>query len=181
MIYVVLRKGTNDYERHTLSHHGIKGQKWGIRRYQDENGNLTEAGKKRYQKEFYNTVKSEAKAAYKADRQNKEYDERNAYTRLIKHMPKDKVKEFSKLVKKENDDWDKVYSNHGDFKKLESQANASSRTRQAYAEKTVSELLGKYGNKKVTTERIFGIPFKSKAKKIVEDALVTAALEEAYT
>lgn len=31
-----------------LCHHGIKGQKWGIRRYQNEDGSLTEAGKKRY-------------------------------------------------------------------------------------------------------------------------------------
>lgn len=30
-----------------LAHHGIKGQKWGIRRYQNEDGSLTEAGKKR--------------------------------------------------------------------------------------------------------------------------------------
>lgn len=31
-----------------LSHHGIKGMKWGIRRYQDANGEYTPAGKKRY-------------------------------------------------------------------------------------------------------------------------------------
>ena len=31
-----------------LIHHGIKGQKWGIRRYQNDDGTLTEAGKKRY-------------------------------------------------------------------------------------------------------------------------------------
>lgn len=31
-----------------LTHHGIKGQKWGIRRFQNKNGSLTPAGKKRY-------------------------------------------------------------------------------------------------------------------------------------
>lgn len=31
-----------------LYHHGILGQKWGIRRYQNSDGTLTEAGKKRY-------------------------------------------------------------------------------------------------------------------------------------
>lgn len=31
-----------------LYHHGVKGQKWGIRRYQNKNGSLTDAGKKRY-------------------------------------------------------------------------------------------------------------------------------------
>lgn len=34
-----------------LAHHGIKGQKWGVRRYQNEDGTFTEAGKKRYFKE----------------------------------------------------------------------------------------------------------------------------------
>ena len=31
-----------------LYHHGIKGQKWGIRRYQNPDGSLTDAGKRRY-------------------------------------------------------------------------------------------------------------------------------------
>lgn len=31
-----------------LVHHGIKGMRWGIRRYQNEDGSLTEAGRKRY-------------------------------------------------------------------------------------------------------------------------------------
>ena len=30
-----------------LAHHGIKGQKWGVRRYQNEDGTLTAAGKRR--------------------------------------------------------------------------------------------------------------------------------------
>lgn len=36
-----------------LSHHGIKGQKWGIRRFQNNDGTLTSAGKERYSKEQY--------------------------------------------------------------------------------------------------------------------------------
>lgn len=31
-----------------LYHHGIKGQRWGVRRFQNEDGSLTERGKKRY-------------------------------------------------------------------------------------------------------------------------------------
>ncbi len=29
-----------------LEHHGVKGQKWGVRRYQNKDGSLTDAGKK---------------------------------------------------------------------------------------------------------------------------------------
>lgn len=31
-----------------LYHHGIKGQKWGVRHYQNTDGSLTAAGKERY-------------------------------------------------------------------------------------------------------------------------------------
>lgn len=35
------------YNNQELFHHGIKGQRWGIRRYQNKDGTLTEAGKKK--------------------------------------------------------------------------------------------------------------------------------------
>lgn len=34
--------------KNELYHHGIPGMKWGVRRYQNEDGTLTAAGKKRY-------------------------------------------------------------------------------------------------------------------------------------
>lgn len=36
------------YSEDEFYHHGIKGQKWGVRRYQNTDGSLTVAGKKRY-------------------------------------------------------------------------------------------------------------------------------------
>lgn len=36
------------WEQNYLAHHGIKGQQWGIRRYQNEDGTLTEEGRQRY-------------------------------------------------------------------------------------------------------------------------------------
>lgn len=48
-----------------LEHHGIKGQKWGIRRFQNKDGSLTKAGGKRYNGPDYKPRKSTKESASK--------------------------------------------------------------------------------------------------------------------
>jgi hypothetical protein len=40
-----------------LAHHGIKGQRWGVRRFQNKDGSLTKAGVERYAEESSKTIK----------------------------------------------------------------------------------------------------------------------------
>ena len=42
----------------TIRHHGIRGMKWGVRRYQNRDGSLTPEGKKRYSDGVTSHVKS---------------------------------------------------------------------------------------------------------------------------
>ena len=45
-----------------LYHHGIKGQKWGVRRFQNKDGSLTPAGKRRYDEPNDGRKTSESKS-----------------------------------------------------------------------------------------------------------------------
>lgn len=71
------------YESNYLMHHGIKGQKWGVRRYQNSDGTFTAAGKRRYLNSDgtlnQRGVKAQAKAEYKARKKDisKRYKETN--------------------------------------------------------------------------------------------------------
>lgn len=55
------------YLSNELYHHGIKGQRWGVRRYQNADGTLTAAGRRRYEVQ---EAKNEYKAAKSEYRQN---------------------------------------------------------------------------------------------------------------
>ena len=68
-----------NYYASYLYHWGIKGQKWGLRRFRNEDGTLTEAGKRRYMKkgQYYKLSDEELESAIK--RINMEKTLKNAY------------------------------------------------------------------------------------------------------
>lgn len=41
----------NEFQGEALSHHGILGMKWGVRRFQNKDGSLTKEGQRKYSKE----------------------------------------------------------------------------------------------------------------------------------
>ena len=47
-----------------LYHHGVKGMRWGVRRYQNKDGSLTNAGKKHVKQNPTKGWSKDAKAAY---------------------------------------------------------------------------------------------------------------------
>ena len=82
----------NDYRAYvecdynSIYHHGIKGQHWGVRRFQNLDGSLTEAGKKRYHVE-YNEWTGETKVV---DSSGKKMDssDKSAFEGLMKERAK---------------------------------------------------------------------------------------------
>ena len=51
-----------------LQHHGVKGQKWGVRRYQNPDGSLTPAGQKRQAKKELKQDVKEYRSLRKTDK-----------------------------------------------------------------------------------------------------------------
>lgn len=77
-----------------LMHHGILGQKWGVRRFRNEDGTLTNAGKKRYSedREILNSTKRKSVKQMS----NKELKEATNRLNLENNYKNAKAQNFSK-------------------------------------------------------------------------------------
>lgn len=117
-----------------LCHHGIKGQKWGIRRYQNPDGTLTAEGKLRYmqQRSNYFSVKY---ASYRA----KAHKHSNTFGQLLIKGPEELDKYAKKIASKR----EKSISNADfeDYKKAE-------------IKKAIEHMLGDFSNKQVFAYRV---------------------------
>ena len=80
------------YYGHTLEHHGVKGMKWGVRRYQNYDGSLTKKGLEQYKEAEANYYKKEE--AYNKVKRDKNISKETK--QLLKGQKKQAKKELSK-------------------------------------------------------------------------------------
>lgn len=116
-----------------LAHWGVKGQKWGVRRYQNKDGSLTPAGKKRVQKldserrALTGRITPFAKKIPTSDSQVKKKETRNP-----KKMSSDELKE--KIARK----------------RLEKEYREASRDSNSRGRKFVTDVLEDIGKKSLS-------------------------------
>lgn len=83
-------------ESNELQHHGIPGQKWGVRRYQNKDGSLTSAGRKRMAKSMMKYKLFEVKKGVKQPIKKINKIARNEKIEKTKHALKTKKQEPEK-------------------------------------------------------------------------------------
>lgn len=102
-----------------LYHHGIKGQRWGIRRFRNDDGSLTAAGKARY----------DLKEARRTYRKARLTESKNSGIRAI---GKNRYKRYKQSVKDTDDALTNVYNKKADYTDLKSEKKTKKMYAKAY-------------------------------------------------
>lgn len=162
----------NDLE---LYHYGVKGMKWGARRYRNSDGTLTDAGKR----QVYKSVKKHSRipssrlggsvgkdpniteAASKVLPAAKKSEELSARRRALERKMFEEEEAYANRLDKEHPD--KMIDNHAaarnlirekyrkDFDLLVKQDQAAYEEYQASIKEVVNAYLGKYGDKPINS------------------------------
>lgn len=85
-----------DYNSESLVHYGIRGMRWGVRRYQSKDGSLTPAGKRRLSKDYTKRMKRVSSYIVKS------HNSRNlqSYDKAADYMKSGGKKEFDRKQEK---------------------------------------------------------------------------------
>ena len=96
-----------------LAHHGILGMKWGVRRYQNKDGSLTELGKKRYEEVVNDAKKYGENHAY-LERSTREFEKdiKKGYKLLV---PSDVKANYAKAVDDFIEQGKYLHKKYGEF------------------------------------------------------------------
>lgn len=151
-----------------LYHHGVKGQKWGVRRYQNKDGSLTPEGRKRYDSDV--TDLAEKKKAYKSAGKafNKSYSK--AYNRsLSAYSPFKKHREANKAR------WDDVADKVDKYNEAKTAYKTAKKDFKQSGAASVKKMLAK------EEKRQYKDFVKTRSKEILAGESAAARLYDRYT